>query len=133
MSNKFGTIVVLLGGKLATWSDVEALLGENFERDFSGTFAGPGSYAAVVPNEHGSEVVIVFDGDFLVQLVGILDKKAFLSTEKVFPLLGFFGIKKTSSAVALQHFSVMATLDVAELLAPMRLMSAEISRINQSL
>ena len=120
---------------MATWAEVNDFLSQQYESDFGMKFAaGPESFAAVVPHDYGSEVILVMNvSDILIQFAGFLSPVASQNVEAVYPYLKFFGIKKTSSSVALNHFAFLETLDTQELVGPLNLMSKEIYSINQAI
>jgi hypothetical protein len=120
---------------MATWEDVHNFLNQNYESDMGmGILAGPESFAAVVPNDYGTEVILVMNvSDVLVQFAGFLDPKAVNNIDEVFANLQFFGVKKTSSAVVLQHIALLDSLDAQEITGPLNLMSKEMHTINQAL
>lgn len=96
--------------------------------------AGPEAFAAVVNHSDGSEIILVMNvDDLLIQFDGFLDDKSFKKLDKVFSLNLLFGIKKTSSSVALHHIAILETLDAKELTAPLILMAQEMHRIKTSI
>jgi hypothetical protein len=99
-----------------------------------GLLAGPESFAAVVPNDFGTEVILVMNvSDVLIQFAGFLDPKSVKKVDTVFAHLQFFGIKKASESVALQHIAILDSLDTEEITGPLNLMSKEMYKINQAL
>ena len=120
---------------MASWGDIVEFLDQNYDSDLGmKASSGPESFAAVVPNDFGTEIILVMNvSDVLIQFDGFLDPKAFKNMDRVFPLLEYFGVKKTSSAVALHHIALLETLDTEELTGPLNLMSKEMYRINESL
>ena len=120
---------------MASWSSILEFLDQNYDSDLGmSALSGPESFAAVVPNDFATELILIMNvSDILIQFDGFLSAKAFNNMDRVFPLLEFFGVKKTSSAVALHHITLLETLDPEELTGPLNLMSKEMYRINQSL
>jgi hypothetical protein len=118
---------------MATWEEIEDFLRENYESDMVATFAGPNSYAAVVPHGEGSEVILVLDAGLMVQMVGFLEHGSRQNIDKVFSLLQNFGIKATGNQVVLHHVSMKESLDAMDLQGPMHLMAYDVTRINNSL
>jgi hypothetical protein len=120
---------------MATWGEVYEFLNQNYESDMGmGILAGPESFAAVVPNDYGTEVILVMNvSDVLIQFAGFLDPKSVNKIDKVFSLLEIFGVKKGSGSVALQHIALLDSLDIDEITGPLNLMSKEMHRINQAI
>ena len=120
---------------MATWDEVYEFLNQNYESDIGmGVLAGPESFAAVVPNDYGTEVILVMNvSDVLIQFAGFLDSKSVKKVDTVFANLEFFGIKKASASVSLQHIALLDSLDIEEITGPLNLMSKEMYKINQAL
>ena len=120
---------------MATWGEVYEFLNQNYESDMGmGILAGPESFAAVVPNDFGTEIILVMNvSDVLIQFAGFLDPKSVKKVDTVFAHLQFFGIKKASASVALQHIAILDSLDAEEITGPLNLMSKEMYKINQAL
>jgi hypothetical protein len=120
---------------MATWGEVYEFLNQNYESDMGmGLVAGPESFAAVVPNDFGTEIILVMNvSDVLIQFAGFLDPKSVKKVDTVFAHLQFFGIKKASESVALQHIAILDSLDTEEITGPLNLMSKEMYKINQAL
>ncbi len=120
---------------MATWDEVYEFLNQNYDSDMGmGVLAGPESFAAIVPNDYGTEIILVMNvGDVIIQFAGFLDPKSVKNVDTVFAHLEFFGIKKASASVALQHIALLDSLDIEEITGPLNLMSKEMYKINQAL
>ena len=120
---------------MATWGEVYEFLNQNYESDMGmGILAGPESFAAVVPNDYGTEIILVMNvSDVIIQFAGFLDPKSVKKVDTVFANLQFFGIKKADASVALQHIALLDSLDIEEITGPLNLMSKEMYKINQAL
>ena len=120
---------------MATWDEVYNFLNQRYESDMMmGIMAGPESFAAVVPNDHDTEIIYVMNvSDVLLQFSGFLSLNSAKEIDIVLRNLEFFGIKKGGSTLALQHIALLDSLDAEEISGPLNLMSKEMYKINQAL
>ena len=121
---------------MATWPEVHQYLSNNYEQDFGmKVVAGEGSFAALVPVEEEKELVLVLDGDQLLQFVVLFNSPKSIDVEALLTSSKLFGFRKNKgqSTFVMQHLAFMETLDAPEINVPLRLMASESLRIKKTL
>ena len=117
---------------MATWQEVKEYLAENFNRDFGiQAISGADSYAASVETSSGTEVVLVFNNDPLIQMVSLIGNTNSINLDKLLANLNIFGIKSVNNMYALQHVGFLDTLDAVELVGPIKLMAGECAELKK--
>lgn len=122
---------------MATWPEVQQYLQKNFKQNIAmQVIAGPSGFASEVDVGSGrSEIVIVLESGPLLQFVVFIASPNPIDVEKLLTTTQLFGIRKNkaNNSYVMQHLAIMATLDAAEIDAPINLLADEARKVKDAL
>ena len=115
---------------MADWAGVKEALNSRYTTDFGmKLLAGTDGFAASVDVGGKKEVILIFNDDPFISISGIIGNVSDYNIQGLLEKMDLFGLRIAAGNLVLSHWTVLETVDLAELIYPIELMAKRLAAL----
>lgn len=115
---------------MADWAGVKETLNSKYNFDPGMTvLVGADGFAASVDVGGKKEVILIFNDDPFISISGIIGNVSDYNIQDLLSKMDLFGLRIAAGNLVLSHWTVLETVDLAELIYPIELMAKRLAAL----